>query len=78
MAKMCLLHERYFEVEHFEDRAMGTVLAQYGIRPHHFDVIAAGIVSDHNQPPDRGKPPVARLRGARSANLHDEKAFAKS
>ena len=69
MAKMCLLHERYFEVEHFEDRAIGTVLAQYGIRPHHFDVIAAGIVSDHNQPPNRGKPPVARLRGARPANL---------
>ena len=64
IAKMCVLHERYFEIEHFEDRAVGTVLAQYGIRPHHFDVIAAGIVSDHNQPAGRGKPPVARLRGA--------------
>ena len=69
VAKMCLLHERFFEVEHFEDRAIGTVLAQYGIRPRHYDVIAEGIVSDLNQPPDRGKPPKARLRGDREADL---------
>lgn len=64
MAKMCVLHERYFEVEYFEDRAVGTVLAQYGLCPHHFDVIAQGLISDHNQPLGRGKPRIAKLRGA--------------
>jgi len=68
MAKICILHERYLEVEHYEDRAVGTLLAQYGIRPYHFDVIAAGIVSDCNQPQLRDKRPVAQLRGARSAS----------
>lgn len=68
MAKMCVLHERYFEIEHFEDRAVGTVLAQYGLRPFHFDVIAQGLVRDHNQPPADSQTLTARLRGFRESS----------
>lgn len=64
MAKISLLHERHFEVERFEDRAVGTALAQYGVRPHHLDLIKAGILSDLNQPPAAAKKPPARLRGS--------------
>jgi len=64
MAKISLLHERHFETEHFEDRAVGTALAQYGIRPHHLDLIKAGILSDLNQAPTTAKKPPPRLRGS--------------
>jgi hypothetical protein len=65
MAKIAIIHERYFESEYFEDRAVGTALFHYGIKPHPFDLFAAGILQDLGLPSaSRDSPPV-RLRGAR-------------
>ena len=44
LSKIALLHDRYFETELYEDRAIGTSLNYYGIRPYHYDLIAAGRV----------------------------------
>jgi hypothetical protein len=44
LSKVALLHDRYFETELYEDRAIGTALNYYGIRPYHHDLIAAGRV----------------------------------
>jgi len=67
MAKIALIHERYFEAEYYEDRAVGTALFHYGIKPHSFDLFAAGILYDAGLPfGSRDNPPV-RLRGARVA-----------
>ena len=63
LAKIALMHERHFEVEHFEDRALGAALAQYNVRPFHFDLIKAGILSDLNQPAFLERNSPARLRG---------------
>jgi len=65
MAKIALIHERYFEVEYYEDRAVGTALFHYGVKPHSFDLFAAGILRDAGLPAgSRDNPPV-RLRGSR-------------
>jgi hypothetical protein len=65
MAKIALIHERYFEAEYYEDRAVGTALFHYGIKPYSFDLFAAGILYDTGLPlGSRDNPPV-RLRGAR-------------
>jgi glycosyltransferase involved in cell wall biosynthesis len=50
MSKIALIHERQFQVEYFEDRAVGTALVQYGVRPHYYDLVAAGILRDTSQP----------------------------
>ena len=64
MAKIVLIHERYFEAEYYEDRAVGTALFHYGIKPHSFDLFAAGILRDAGLPAgSRDNPPV-RLRGS--------------
>ncbi len=65
MAKIALIHERYFESEYFEDRAVGTALFHYGIKPHSFDLFAAGILQDVGLPSDSLDKPPVRLRGAR-------------
>ena len=39
LSKAALLHDRYFETELYEDRAVGTALNYYGVRPHHYDLI---------------------------------------
>jgi Galactosyltransferase len=44
LSKVALLHDRYFETERYEDRAVGTALNYYGVRPYHHDLIAAGRV----------------------------------
>ena len=44
LSKIALLQDRYFETELYEDRAVGTALNYYGIRPYHYDLIAAGRV----------------------------------
>ena len=44
LSKVALLQDRYFETELYEDRAVGTALNYYGIRPYHYDLIAAGRV----------------------------------
>ena len=41
LSKIALLQDRYFETELYEDRAVGTALNYYGIRPYHYDLIAA-------------------------------------
>ena len=65
MAKIAIIHERHFELEYFEDRAVGTALFHYGIKPYSLDLFAAGILRDAGVPAgSREKPPV-RLRGAR-------------
>jgi hypothetical protein len=42
LSKVALLHDRYFETELYEDRAIGTSLNYYGVRPYHCDLIASG------------------------------------
>jgi hypothetical protein len=42
LSKVALLHDRYFETELYEDRAVGASLNYYGIRPYHYDLIASG------------------------------------
>jgi hypothetical protein len=42
LSKVALLHDRYFETEFCEDRAVGAALNHYGIRPYHCDLIASG------------------------------------
>jgi len=42
LSKVALLHDRYFQTELYEDRAVGTALNYYGVRPHHYDLIASG------------------------------------
>jgi hypothetical protein len=64
MAKICLIHERHFEIESFEDRAVGTALVHYGVRPFHYDLVAAGVLSDTTQPPGMAKNPRVYLRGS--------------
>ena len=65
MAKIATIHERYFEEEYFEDRAVGLALFHYGVKAHYFDLFAAGILQDLGLPSgSRDNPPV-RLRGAR-------------
>jgi hypothetical protein len=44
LSKVALLHDRYFETEFCEDRAVGAALNYYGIRPYHYDLIASGRV----------------------------------
>ena len=44
LSKIALLHDRYFETELYEDRAIGTALNYYGTRPYHYDLIAEGRV----------------------------------
>jgi hypothetical protein len=65
MAKIALIHERYFELEYFEDRAIGTALFHYGIEPHSFDLFEAGILQDAGLPSGSRENPPVRLRGAR-------------
>jgi hypothetical protein len=67
MAKIALIHERYFEAEYYEDRAVGTALFHYGIKPHSFDLFAAGILFDAGLPSGSPDNPPVRLRGARVA-----------
>jgi hypothetical protein len=65
MSKISLIHERFFRVEYFEDRAIGAALFQYGVRPHHYDLVATGALRDTSQPRGLVKAPPARLRGSR-------------
>jgi len=67
MAKISLIHERHFEIEYFEDRAVGAALVHYGVRPYHYDLIAAGVLSDTDQPPGLAKNPRVYLRGSQSS-----------
>jgi hypothetical protein len=66
MAKISLIHERYFELEYFEDRAVGTALFNYGVKPHSFDLFAAGILQDVGLPLGSRENPPVRLRGSRA------------
>lgn len=65
IAKIALIHERYFELESFEDKAVGTALFHYGITPHSFDLFAAGILRDVGLPLGSRENPPVRLRGSR-------------
>ena len=42
LSKMALIHDRFFQTEIYEDRAVGTVLAYYGFRPYEFCLISSG------------------------------------
>jgi hypothetical protein len=42
ISKISLAHDRHFETEIFEDRAIGAALAMYGIRPYSFSLIQNG------------------------------------
>ena len=65
MAKIALIHERYFELEYFEDRAVGSALFHYGVKPYPFDLFEAGILHDAGLPSGSLENPPVRLRGAR-------------
>ena len=43
LSKLAIIHEEYFELDHgYEDRAVGTSLGHYGLRPFSRDLIASG------------------------------------
>ena len=65
MAKIAIIHERYFELEYFEDRAVGTALFHYGIKPHSYDLFATGLLRDAGVPVGSRETAPIRLRGAR-------------
>jgi hypothetical protein len=65
MAKIALIHERYFESEYFEDRAVGTALFHYGVKAHSFDLFAAGILHDPGLSTGSRENQPVRLRGSR-------------
>jgi hypothetical protein len=73
MSKISLIHERHFEVEYFEDRAIGAALVHYGVRPHHYDLVEAGALRDTSQLPGRRASPTIRLRGS----LRQQQDFTK-
>jgi hypothetical protein len=68
LSRIAVIHERHFQVEYFEDRALGTALVQYGVRPHHYDLVAEGVLGDTSQPEGLVRAPPFHLRGARRAD----------
>jgi hypothetical protein len=68
MAKIALIHERYFESEYYEDRAVGSALFHYGVKAHPFDLFAADILHDAGLPSGSRENPPVRLRGSRVAD----------
>jgi hypothetical protein len=45
LSKMALIHSRLFQVELYEDRAIGAVLAQYGFACTAYDLVRSGSIS---------------------------------
>jgi hypothetical protein len=44
--KAAIINERFIQSEIYEDRAVGTLLAYYGISPQHFDFIESGSLAE--------------------------------
>jgi hypothetical protein len=65
ISKIALIHERHFQLDYFEDRAVGTAMVQYGVRPYHYDLVAAGVLRDISQPQGMVETPSVHLRGYR-------------
>jgi hypothetical protein len=51
LAKAAVLHERHFETEVYEDRAIGAVLQHYAFRAEALDLFAAGALAPATTPP---------------------------
>jgi hypothetical protein len=45
-SKISIINERWFEVELFEDRALGIALSTFGIRPEHWNGIQEGALKE--------------------------------
>jgi hypothetical protein len=53
LAKAAILHDRYFQGEIYEDRAVGAVLQHYGFAATALDLVADGVLASathHSRP----------------------------